>query len=94
MNISILHSPLPLTIPYDYRKKTPLVAQMMKEVLATNLRERIAYIVGDGGYTAGWLTRLITRLGMQWNGILMPQTNIICNSKPLTMRDVPAIPFK
>jgi hypothetical protein len=75
--------------PHDYRKKTPLAAQMMKEVLATNLRERIAYIVGDGGYTAGWLTRLITRLDMQWNGILMPQTNIIRNSKPLTMRDVP-----
>jgi hypothetical protein len=48
---------------------------MLTELAAARLP--VAYLVADAHYTAGWLTRLASRLGICWVGTLPPRTTVI-----------------
>jgi hypothetical protein len=58
--------------PKRYRTKGQLAWEMLTEVVAEGLP--IQYVVFDTPYTAGWLTKRITRLGLIWVGVLHPNT--------------------
>ena len=60
--------------PRKYRKKTQLAWEMIVEICQEGLE--IRYIVGDTLYTAGWMTKKINRLGLQWVGVLHPRTTV------------------
>jgi hypothetical protein len=61
--------------PTGYHTKLQLAEQMVKEVVATDLR--FEYLVCDGAYTAGWFTKMLDRLGIVWHGTLSPKTIVI-----------------
>jgi SRSO17 transposase len=60
---------------HDYQTKLQLAERMVKEVVAQGLIAR--YIVFDTHYTAGWLTKTLTRLGLTWQGTLDPKTTVV-----------------
>jgi SRSO17 transposase len=60
--------------PKRYRKKNQLAWEMLTEVVAGDLP--IRYVVFDGWYTAGWLTKRINHLGLIWVGVLYPRTTV------------------
>ncbi len=55
-----------------YKTKLKLSEEMLKEVVGSGLSPR--YIVFDTHYTAGWFTKMVTRLGLVWVGTLHPRT--------------------
>ena len=58
--------------PGAYRTKLKLAEIMLKEVLGSGLKAR--YMVFDTHYSAGWFTKLVTRMGLVWVGTLHPRT--------------------
>ena len=60
--------------PQAYRKKTQLAWEMIVDVVQQGLP--IDYIVFDTLYTAGWLTKKTSRLGLTWVGVLHPRTTV------------------
>jgi len=60
--------------PGRYRTKLQLAWEMIVEVHQSGLP--IRYIVFDTLYTAGWLTKKISRLGLKWVGVLHPNTTV------------------
>jgi hypothetical protein len=58
-----------------YRTKLQLAEAMLKDVVALGLR--FEYVVFDTHYTAGWLTKLMTRLNCRWVGTLDPKTHVV-----------------
>jgi len=58
-----------------YQTRLEVAAELVREVLADRLPVR--YLVFDGGYTAGWFTRWLTKLGGCWQGTLDPRTVVI-----------------
>lgn len=62
-----------------YRKKTQLAWEMVGEVYQTGLE--ITYVTGDTLYSAGWLVKKITRLGLTWVGVLHPRTTVIYRNR-------------
>jgi hypothetical protein len=52
---------------------------MLKEVLGSGLRPK--YIVFDTHYSAGWFTRMVTRLGLVWVETLHPRTIVLWGAK-------------
>jgi hypothetical protein len=58
--------------PGSYRTKLKLAEIMLKEVLGSGLKAR--YIVFDTHYSAGWFTKMVTRMGLVWVGTLHPRT--------------------
>ncbi len=60
--------------PKNYRKKTDLALAMLIEVIQERLP--MEYVVMDFGYSAGWLTKKMTKLGLTWGGVLHPKTTI------------------
>jgi hypothetical protein len=48
---------------------------MLTELAATRLP--FQYLVMDTHYTAGWFTRLASRLGLTWVGTLPPKTTVV-----------------
>lgn len=65
--------------PHLYRTKLRLAEVMLKEVLGRGLRCR--YIVFDTHYTAGWFTKMVSRLGLVWVGTLHPRTIVFWGAK-------------
>jgi DDE superfamily endonuclease len=61
--------------PHRYQTKLQLAAGMLTELAATRLP--FAYLVMDTHYTAGWFTRLASRLGLTWVGTLPPRTTVV-----------------
>jgi hypothetical protein len=56
-----------------YKTKLQLAEGMLKnEILASGLPFR--YLVFDTHYSAGWFTRRLTRMGIEWVGTLHPRT--------------------
>ena len=62
-----------------YKTKLELCEEMLKEVVGSGLRAR--YIVFDTHYSAGWFTRIVTRLGLVWVGRLHPRTIVLWGAK-------------
>ena len=65
--------------PHAYRTKLRLAELMLKEVVGSGLRPE--YIVFDTHYSAGWFTRMVTRLGLIWVGTLHPRTIVFWHAK-------------
>lgn len=57
-----------------YRTKPELAWEMLQEAVAQGLP--MEYIVFDTFYTAGWLTKRISHLGLTWVGVLHPRTTV------------------
>lgn len=74
--------------PHQYRTKLQLAQVMICEVLALNLP--IEYIVFDTHYTAGWLTQVLTRCGLIWNGTLDPKTIVYFHGQRWIVREFAA----
>ena len=60
--------------PTQYRTKLQLAGEMIVEVHQAGLP--IDYMAFDTFYTAGWMTKKISRLGVKWVGVLPPRTRI------------------
>ncbi len=74
--------------PGRYRKKTGLVATMLREVVAAGCPA--AYLVGDTAYTGGVVSKAAARLGLVWVGTLAPRTTVVYRGKRQAVRDVAA----
>lgn len=74
--------------PHRYRTKLQLAQAMIYEVLALGLP--IEYIVFDTHYTAGWLTKALTRGGLVWNGTLEPKTIVYYRGTRWTVHELAA----
>ncbi len=61
--------------PDRYRKKTELVVEMLREVVAA--RCPAAYLVGDTAYTGGGVSKTAARLGLVWVGTIGPRTTVV-----------------
>lgn len=72
--------------PPAYKTKLQLAEAMLKEVLGQGLRCR--YIVFDTHYTAGWFTRKLTRMGIEWVGTLHPRTVVFFGGKRQSVRQL------
>jgi hypothetical protein len=65
---------------HTYRTKLQLAEVMFKkEILCSGLPFR--YITFDTHYTAGWFTRRLTRMGVEWVGTLHPRTIVFWGGK-------------
>jgi len=60
--------------PRRYRKRTELAWEILVEVAQSGLP--VEYVAFDNFYTAGWLTKGITRLGWKWVGMLENKTKV------------------
>jgi hypothetical protein len=60
--------------PGRYRKRTELAWEMLVEIAQSGLA--VEYVAFDNFYTAGWLTKGLTRLGWAWVGIVESKTHI------------------
>jgi hypothetical protein len=70
-----------------YRTKLQLAEGMLKrEVLPSGVPFR--YIVFDTHYTAGWFTKMLTRMGIEWVGTLHPRTVVFRGGKRLQVRQL------
>lgn len=69
-----------------YRTKLQLAAEMLTELVAAGLP--MAYLVTDTHYTAGWFTRLATRLGIPWVGTLAPRTTVVYHGRRQQVADL------
>ena len=65
--------------PGAYRTKLRLAEIMLKEVIGSGLEAR--YIVFDTHYSAGWFTKMVTRMGLVWVGTLHPRTIVYWRGK-------------
>lgn len=69
-----------------YRSKLELAWELVREVVAARLP--VHYIVMDTGYTAGWFTKGLARLGLTWQGTLAPATTVIWRGKRHAVREL------
>lgn len=70
----------------DYRTKLELAEEMLKEVVAVRLG--FEYVVFDTHYTAGWFTKMLSRLGITWVGTLDPRTTVVWQGKRQGVREL------
>ena len=70
----------------EYRTKLELAEEMLKEVVAAKLTA--GYIVFDTHYSAGWLTKVLGRLGLSWVGTLSPRTTVVWQGKRHSVREL------
>lgn len=65
---------------HRYKTKLQLAEGMLKnEILGSGLTFR--YLVFDTHYSAGWFTRMLTRMGVEWVGTLHPRTIVFYRGK-------------
>lgn len=69
-----------------YRTKLQLAEELIREVRAWGLS--FEYLAFDGHYTAGWLTKKLTRWGVKWVGLLDPQTRVVHRGHRVPIRDL------
>jgi hypothetical protein len=74
--------------PDRYRKKTELVVEMLREVVAAGCPG--AYLVGDTAYTGGVVSKTAARLGLTWVGTLAPRTTVVHRGRRQAVREVAA----
>jgi hypothetical protein len=72
--------------PGRYRKKTELVADMLREVVAAGCPA--GYLVGDTAYTGGIVSKTAAGLGLTWVGTLSPRTTVVHRGKRTAVRDL------
>lgn len=72
--------------PGRYRTSLQLAEEMLKDVVAHGLP--FDYIVFDTHYTAGWFTKMISRLGYTWVGTLDPKTIVVWHGKRQSVREL------
>jgi hypothetical protein len=71
---------------HDYRTKLQLAEQMVKDIITAGLA--CEYIVFDTQYTAGWFTKLLSRLGLIWVGTLPPATIVIWRGRRCSIAEL------
>jgi hypothetical protein len=81
-----VHRPKRSCVPHRYRTKLQLAEQMLKELVAYELP--FEYLVFDTHYTAGWFTKMVSRLGYVWIGTLMPQTKVIWRGREQSVSEL------
>jgi hypothetical protein len=59
---------------------------MIKETLGLGLRPR--YVVFDTHHTAGWFTRMLDRMGVEWVGTLHPRTIVFWGGRRQPVREL------
>ena len=69
-----------------YRTKPELAAAMLKEVVGAGLRAD--FLAFDTHYTAGWFTKLASRLGLPWHGTLGPRTTVVYRGRRGPVREL------
>jgi hypothetical protein len=74
--------------PGRYRKKTELVVDMLREVVAAGCPG--AYLVGDTAYTGGVVSKTAARLGLTWVGTLAPRTTVVYRGQRQAVRELAA----
>src|SRR5512144_2235681 len=70
--------------PQRYRTKLELALDLVRAVVAA--RVPVRYVVGDTGYTAGWFTKRLARLGLIWHGTLAPATIVVWRGQRQAVR--------
>lgn len=73
---------------HDYRTKPQLAETMLKQIIAAGVR--FEYVVFDGHYTSGWLTKTLTRLGCIWVGGLECKTYVQWQGRQCRLDEVAA----
>jgi hypothetical protein len=81
-----LWRPKRVCAPHRYQTKLQLAARMLTEVVTTGIP--VTYLVMDTHYTAGWFTRLATRLGLAWVGTLAPRTTVVYHGRRQQVADL------
>lgn len=71
---------------HTYRTKLKLSEGMLEEIVGSGLRPK--YIVFDTHYTAGWFTRKLTRMGIEWVGTLHPRTVVLWGGRRQSVRQL------
>lgn len=69
---------------HRYRTKLELAWELVSAVVAARLPVR--YVVADTGYTAGWFTKRLARLGLVWHGTLAPATTVVWHGQRHAVR--------
>jgi SRSO17 transposase len=69
-----------------YQTKVQLAAELVRVVVSAGLK--VAYVVGDTHYTAGWFTKRLARLGLTWHGTLDPKTIVVWRSQRQAVREL------
>jgi hypothetical protein len=65
----------------------------LKEVIGSGLEAR--YIVFDTHYSAGWFTKMVTRMGLVWVGTLHPRTIVLWHARRCSVGQLArALPLK
>jgi hypothetical protein len=72
----------------DYRSKLQLAESMLKDVVTLGLT--FQHLVFDTHYTAGWFTKMVSRLGYVWQGTLSPRTHVVWRGKEQRVSDLAA----
>ncbi len=72
--------------PRRYRTKPQLAGAMLRELAAARLP--VGFVTFDTMYTAGWLTKLVGRLGWAWVGTPAPRTAVVWRGERLALRDL------
>jgi hypothetical protein len=72
--------------PERYRKKTELVVEMLRDLVAAGCPA--GYLVGDTSYTGGIVSKAAGRLGLTWQGTLGPRTTVVYRGKRRAVRDL------
>jgi DDE superfamily endonuclease len=67
-----------------YKTKLKLSEGMLEEIVGSGLRPK--YIVFDTHYSAGWFTRKLTRMGIEWVGTLHPRTVVLWGGRRQSVR--------
>ncbi|MDQ6739571.1 MAG: transposase [Actinomycetota bacterium] len=70
-----IQRPKRATTSQAYKTRVEVAAALVREVLTDRLPVR--YLVFDGGYTAGWFTKWLTGVGLNWQGTLDPRTVVV-----------------
>ncbi len=72
--------------PRRYRTAPRLAGAMLRELAAARLP--VGFVTFDTMYTAGWLTKLVGRLGWAWVGTPAPRTAVVWRGARLARRDL------
>ena len=72
--------------PRHYRTKLDLALDLVRTVVAARLP--VQYVVADTVYTAGWFTKRLAQLGLNWHGTLAPATTVVWRGQRQAVREL------
>jgi len=69
-----------------YRTKLELAETMLKALITAGLP--CEYLVCDTHYTAGWFTKMVSRLDLAWVGSLQARTHVVWHGQKLSVAEL------